>query len=190
MRQSDSGPPRSLIPLLLVLVLVTASESQACGVCGSIDGEALSLPHPRAIEIAVATRAAVEKGLFSDRPDIPRASVSSGSRGLISLDKVPGPLLVKCWAARINLPKPEVQPVAAHFVFIDTQQSCGLMVRSGTAVFESKPSFHADALIVTTRAAFQALVDGAITVAEAQQSGLLLIEGDAATSALLPGQSR
>jgi hypothetical protein len=161
----------------------------ACGFCFSLSGNPLALPHPRAIEIAVATRAAIDKGLPDDRRLIPSHPVLGGADGLIALHKVPAPLLVKCWAAKLPAGGKNDRPLSVHFLFIDTEQSCGLSVRGGAVLFESKSSPHSDARVVTTRATFYALLRGELNAKEAQRLGLLCVEGDQQATRFIPGPS-
>jgi hypothetical protein len=172
----------------LVLSAAVTAPALACTTCSRLIGNSLALPHPKAIEIAVATRAAIEKGLLSDRSFIPRAMLPEGGEGVVALRKVSGPRLVEAWAAQLERSNPEIERLAVHFLFIDTEQSCGLMIRGEAIVFDRQPLFHADARVVTTRATFHALVDGALGVYEAQRLGLLLVEGDSRAADLIAGQ--
>ena len=176
---------------LVAFVLAAApAAAPACSFCYSLGGNPLALPHPRAIEVAVATRAAIEKGLLSDRQLIRSDTLPAGGHGFVALDKVPAAVLVQAWAAKLGRLELGDSPLSVHFLFIDTEQSCGLSVRGGAVLFEGKPSFHSDARVVTTRAAFHALLDGALSLAEARRLGLLLVEGDDRADALVPSQPR
>ena len=50
--------------LLIASLFFMANAAIACGVCLSVQGNPLALPHPRAIEVAVATRNALDRGLL------------------------------------------------------------------------------------------------------------------------------
>ncbi len=189
--------PTGSLACFVALVLAAApSAALACGFCHNLGGNALALPHPRAIEVAVATRAAIERGSLDDRRLVPRDTLPDGGTGLVPLHKVAAPAIVEAWAARLEQPGRDARPLAVHFLFIDTEQSCGLSARGGTVIFEAKPSFYCDARVVTTRAALLAVLDGTLSPAEAQKQRLLLIEGDRLTggdiraAALLAGGSQ
>jgi hypothetical protein len=176
---------------IVAFVLAAApTYARACGFCYSLGGNPLALPHPKAIEVAVATRAAIEKGLITERNLIRGDTLIQGSSGFVALEKVPAPKLVQAWAAKLGRLEWDGPPLAVHFLFIDAEQTCELSVRGGTAFFEAKPSSHSDARVVTTRATFHTLLDGALSQAEARRLGLLLVEGDARAAALVPGQPR
>ena len=177
--------PAAGLPWLAAFVLAVApAAAPACGSCYSLGGNPLALPHPRAIEIAVATRAAIEAGVIPERKAIPRDTLLEGGIGFVDLHKVPAPRLVQAWAARLGRSTSNNGSLAVHFLFIDTEQSCGLIMRGGAVVFDSNPSFHVDARIVTTRTAFQALVSGGLDAANAERLGLLIVEGDARARSL------
>src|SRR5262245_22535840 len=118
--------PRSatmLLPITFTAMLVALPlVSTACDTCNPLRSNALALPHPRAIELAVATRAATVKGLLSDHPVVPRATLSTGGTGLVALHKVPAPLLVESWVTQLAESMPQREAIAVHFLFIDTEQ--------------------------------------------------------------------
>jgi hypothetical protein len=174
---------------LSFILAAVPSPALACGTCSRLNANALELPHPKAIEIAVATRAAIEKGSLSDRTYVPRAALLDGGDGFIALHKVSAPQLVEAWSERLARSKTKSGPLTVHFLFIDTEQSCALIVRHGTVIYDSKPPSFADSHIVTTRIAFYALLDGAISVSKTQRLGLLLVEGDPQATAVVPGRS-
>jgi hypothetical protein len=170
--------------VVLVLAAIVPGPVLACGFCVSLNGNPLALPHPKAIEIAVATRAAIEKGQLNEKCLVPQATIFESGGGMIALYKVPAPLLVKAWARQCSGPKKSQATWNVHFLFIDTEEACGLSVRGGAVVFEAKPSMHSDARIVTTRTAFGALLTGALSWPEARKRGLVLLEGDAPAASI------
>ncbi len=183
--------PAAWLPWLVAFVLAAApGPALACGFCYSLGGNPLALPHPKAIEVAVATRAAIEKGLITERKLIRSDLLPESGRGFVALDKVPAHKLVQAWAAKLGRLERDCPPRVVHFLFIDTEQTCELIVRGGTVLFEAKPSSHSQARVVTTRAAFHALLDGALSQADARRLGLLLVEGDDGAAALVPGHLR
>jgi hypothetical protein len=151
-----------------------------------VNGNPLALPHPKAIEIALATRAAIESGQLKQKSLVPQETILEGGEGMLALHKVPAPLLVKAWARKCSGLKTGQATWNVHFLFIDTEEACGLSVRGGAVVFEPKPSMHSDARVVTTRAAFGALLFGALSSAEARKHSLVVLEGDRRAASLLP----
>jgi hypothetical protein len=147
----------------------------ACTFCNNLGSNPLGLAHPKAIEVAVATRKAMDSGLLDS--------------GSVAQRKKSGPLLVEEWSTRLDRQGLD-RTIAVRFVFIDTEESCGILVRGGRVLFDPQPTFHADSQVVTTRPAFEALLGNQLKVSKAQQLGLLLIEGDSQAVAIVPGQQK
>jgi hypothetical protein len=189
-RQMTSGSLLRCVrgPVVLALTAALPPTALACGFCASLNGNPLALPHPRAIEVAVATRAAIEKGQLEETCLVPQEVIylESGG-GMIALPQVPGPLLVKAWVRKCRCPDVRETTVDVHFLFIDTEEACGLSVRGGAVVFEARPSVQSDARVVTTRTTFAAMLLGKLGSAEARRRGLVLVEGDARAARLMPG---
>lgn len=160
----------------VVVVAAIPAAAIACTFCNNFGSNPLALAHPKAIEVAVATRKAIDNGLLA-----------SGSG---ALRKASGPLLVEEWAARLDRQGLENPGIAVRFVFIDSEQICGILVRGGRVLFDPQPSFHADSQVVTTRPAFEALLSNRLSTPEAQRLGLVLIEGDFQGAAVIPGQQK
>jgi hypothetical protein len=173
--------------VVLALTAVVPAVAPACGFCVSLNGNPLALPHPKAIEIAVSTRAAIEKGQLKEKCLVPQEAIFESGGGVIALHKVPVPLLVKAWARKCSCPKKSKATWSVHFLFIDTEEACGLCVRGGAVVFEANPSTHSDARVVTTRTALGALLMGTLSLPDARKCGLLFLEGDLQAASLLPG---
>jgi hypothetical protein len=171
----------------LALTAVVPAAAMACGFCVSLNGNPLALLHPKAIEIAVSTRAAIEKGQLKEKYLVPQEALFESGRGVIALHKVPAPVLVKALARKCNGSMNRQETWNVHFLFIDTEEACGLCVRRGAVVFEARPSTHSDARVVTTRPAFSALLTGTLSLPEARKRGLLFLEGDARAASLLTG---
>src|SRR5262245_23040518 len=55
---------RILATTFAASALLVAESAYACGICFSLNGDALALPHPQAIELAVATRSAMDRGVL------------------------------------------------------------------------------------------------------------------------------
>jgi hypothetical protein len=136
----------------------------------------------------VATRTAIDKGLLSEKRLVQsKALLGSGSQQ-VALQKIPAALLVQAWSEQLAAQSKHTAPLTVHFLFVDTEQSCGLTVRGGIVLFEATPATHSDARVVTTRATFYALLIGELDLPAAQQLDLLHIEGAAGAANLLPGQ--
>src|SRR5271170_5085869 len=72
----------------IVGAFVVCESASACGICFTLGNDGLALPHPKAIEIAVATRAALDKGLLR----VPEVSQTGWDRrekrqGLFLMDR-------------------------------------------------------------------------------------------------------
>jgi hypothetical protein len=159
-----------------VAFLATPGSADACGYCLSLNGNCLALPHPRAIEIAVATRAALDQGRLKEKPWVSRALCQGEGTGLIALDRVSPPQLVQAWSAKLKVACKD-DSFSVHFLFIDTEHACGLLVRNGAILYDARPTTACDGRVVTTRAAFYALIAGEMDLDEAQRLGLVRVEG-------------
>jgi hypothetical protein len=178
---------RTLAGVLLCLVGLV-EPVHGCGFCIALQGNALALPHPKAIEIAQATRAALDRGVLKENPLVASSLWREGGQGMTALERVPPPELVKAWAAKIQ-PKPRDSPALnMTFVFIDTEQTCGVVFRGGAVVYDSRPLGTCDTRVVTTRAAFYAIVAGELGVADAERLGVLCVEGEKRAADLLDGR--
>jgi hypothetical protein len=186
MRVQSFFPRLRWLPILVFAVALPAPVG-ACGFCLSLDGNPLALPHPRAIEIAVATRAAIETGRLNPKCLVPELTIFENGGEMMALSRVPAPLLVTAWARKCSCPKKSQAAWNVHFLFVDTEQSCGLTLRAGAVLFEARPSAHSDARVVTIRITFGALLTGTLSLQEAQKRGLVYLEGDARAASLLPG---
>src|SRR6516162_6844806 len=147
---------RGLAAALLGL-LALVDPVHGCDFCLNFQGNPLALPHPKAIEIAAATRAAIDKGVMKENPLVANELWQGDGQGMTALKKIPPPELVRAWSARIKLKAKEDPAFNMNFLFVDTEQACGVTVRSGTALYEAKPFGHCAARVITTRPAFYAM---------------------------------
>jgi hypothetical protein len=172
--------PRILLglPLLGLPVMISPPPSQGCAVCMNLNNP-LALSHPKAIEIALATRDAVDKGLLPGEQLIPAATVSPNGTGFIALKKVPAGQLVNRWVTGLKLGNQRSEPLIVHFLFVDTEEACGVEFRSGVPQYHSKLSSLSDARLVTTKIAFHAILTGKLTAIQAKELGLVCVEGSA-----------
>ena len=160
------------IPAALCGVFLAASPACGCGLCQVLVGNPLSLPHPRAIEVAVATRAALDRGLI--RQPSPEPAAGAGWDRRRDRSGVP---MMQAWV--------EGGPAAAafgggpctlHLVLVDTSEAVAAHLRSGRAVLEPRPAGPADVVVVTTRPALRALLAGQIKLDEAVAAGIVVVE--------------
>ena len=148
-----------------------------CGICHSIQGNPLALPHPRAIEIAVATRSALDKGALGEVAERPESA--GVANGWNRRPKLTGASLLRTWldtrdSARLVGP----ETFSLHVVLIDTEETFAVHVRGGSAVLEHRAAGTADAVVATTRPALQAILTGRLGLDQSIESGLLVVEGN------------
>ncbi len=173
---------------ILVFVAVTPAQAPACGFCLSLNGNPLALPHPKAIEIAVATRAGIERGELDPRCLIPTGTLFEGGGGFIALHTAPAPLLVRAWTRKCRGPAQGPGSWTVHFLFVDTEETSALTVRAGAVLFEVGPAAPSDARMVTTRTTMGTLLMGRLRLAAARERGLVYVEGDARADRWLAGE--
>jgi hypothetical protein len=158
--------------------LLLAEQGRGCGVCNRLLGDSLSLPHPKAIEIAVATRAALDKGILREEAPEPPWLRGPGI-GWDHRRKLSGAYLIKTWTEKADAPRapPRQAPFCLHFVLIDTSETCAVHFRADAMLFEAKKCTRGDAVLATTCAALQAILTGEMPLPDAIEKGLVVIEG-------------
>jgi hypothetical protein len=168
---------RAAWPLAIVLVaLATPREGRPCGWCVNLTGFTLS--HPRSIEIALATRLAIEKGILHDEAALVSTKAMFGEgNGLIALRKVPARRLVEAWTKRHAFAN-SARPVSVHFLFVASREACGIEIRQGVVLFQATPSDRCDVRVITTKEAMGAILAGRISLSKARKLGLLVVEGE------------
>src|SRR5262249_48726579 len=142
-----------LFSAAILATMCLTGFAAACDVCIALRGDALALPHPRAIEVAVATRAALDKGLL--RPAPASAPVGGWNRR----DDASGAALAKAWAEKLSAAPLRPETFSLHVVLVDTSEAFVIHVRGGRAVVEPG-GVGAEAAAATTSITLRALVGG------------------------------
>jgi hypothetical protein len=157
---------------LLTICILAPGLAVGCDVCFSVSGNPFALPHPRALEIAVATRSALEKGLLTER-ETKNVGWSRTPRRASGLEPL------NAWLAKKNAGKATTDggPASLHIVLIDTSEAVALHFRSGAVLLDSKPSGSGDAVIATTSHGLRALLSGELSLDRALTMKLLIVEG-------------
>jgi hypothetical protein len=150
------------------IVLAIAGGADACGVCGCFKGNPLGLPHPRAIEIAVATRTALEAGLLADR-------LEGSSAGWNRHEK---PSARKSIERLVEVLRADGDAFTFHVLLVDTEESYLIHVRSAGVAVEPGGAGRADAVLATTGIGLQGVIDGSLTCDQAIGRTVLVIDGD------------
>lgn len=156
---------------IFLLLLGATSAAHACAVCVGLVGNPLAIPHPRAVEIALATRRAIEQRL------LPGQQMVRSNGSIIDLQRVPVGSLIKDWTARLDVAKSE-SPWSIHVIFVDSGETCGVEFRGGGLLLQPRPSSHSDTRLITTRNTLHAILIDRMDLARAQQLGLLILEGE------------
>lgn len=156
--------------LLITLLssLIAAGSLRACGICPGLSGNPLTLTHPRAIEIAIATRAALDRGAIR---------VASPGAGWNNRESSTGIDIAKSWLSQSDFAKhfPST-PSTIHIVLVDTSHTVVAHQRGGEWLYDPLSTASADRIVATTATSLRALRDGELKIAEAEKLGLLLIE--------------
>jgi hypothetical protein len=166
----------ALLLAIALFVLATPMQGRPCGWCVKLTGFTLS--HPRSVEIALATRAAIEKGILHNEAALISTKTMFGEgNGLIALKKVPARRLVEAWTKSPDFAD-SGGPVTVHFLFISSRETCEIEIRKGVVLSQAKPSERCDLRVVTTKEAMAAILEGRISVSGARELGLLVVEGE------------
>src|SRR5262245_47324152 len=89
----------ALLVAIVFIVLATPMRVHPCPLCVNLTNFALS--HPRSLEIALATRWSIEKGLIRNETElISTKTVCGDGNGFIALRKIPARQLVDAWTKR------------------------------------------------------------------------------------------
>lgn len=168
---------RSLFVLALLIPLVSGS-TKACDYCYNLTGNPIALPHPKAIQIAVATRTAIEKGTVQANPLVRADRVMLEGSGLLALQKVPASSMVVHCVNGKQFSTIPANPATVHILFIDSSEACGLDLRGGLALLQPRLSTQSDGRIVLTKSSYYALQTGRLTLSQAIEAGLVVLEGE------------
>jgi len=159
---------RLLLAICLVAAIGQARLSVACPVCVSM-GDPFQLPHPHTLRIAVATRAAMDRGVLPE----PRAGES------VALDAA---LLRVANLQLSNWPADRLAAVDMDILLVDEPALYRVELRGIVArVFPLHGERHrpAQVRLVTTRPAIESLARGQLTIPEGIHHGLIELEGSA-----------
>jgi hypothetical protein len=179
MQQESRWCWAAVLPAVVCLVLAAPMKGQACGWCVQLTGFTVS--HPRSVEIALATRAAIEKGLLLDETALISARTMFGEgNGLIALKKVCARRLVEAWTERCHFAD-SAEAVTVHFLFIASREACGIEIRRGAVLFQATPSERRDMRVITTKETMGALLAGRLSWSRARELGLLVVDGKCKT---------
>jgi hypothetical protein len=177
MRNGNVNPTSFWVSLLALLSTLSATAF-ACPVCFTLN-DPFALPHPRAIEVAVATRAAVEAKTLRANPLVRADRAMLAGNGWLALQKVPASSLIARSINGKRFADISPKPSAVHFLFIDSGEACGLHVRGGVATLQPNLSSYSDGQIVLTKSTYYALSSGRLSLSQAKKKGLVLVEGKA-----------
>lgn len=156
--------------VIAMVVMTCAKTALGCGSCVSLSGSELSLPHPRAIEIAVATRAAIEAEQLK-----PLSRRTAQGRRPTARE------IVQRWIDMRSSRRPASKRPSGtlHVVLIDTSETLEVQFRPVGLVIVSEESKHsADATMVSTLPALKSLLEGKHRLAQLLKTPLVVIEGD------------
>ncbi len=172
----------TLLLAVALLVLAAPIKGHSCSCCVSLADFTLS--HPRSLEIALATRAAIEKGLVPDETRWISTRVLGEDGELVAIRKLSARRLVEAWMKGRGFTD-SAGPMTVHFLFISSRESCGIELRQGEVLFQAKPSPRCDARVLTTKETLAAMLEGRMSLATARELGLLVVEGERAASGCL-----
>ena len=164
---------RSWLSLLAMgIYFAFASSAVACDVCSWL-GNGFSIAHPRAIEIAVATRDALDAGLIKDSPRAAQADALIARRVamLVASDRAAG-------------------DCAIEILWVDDNDTFHFAVRDKRVVASPEPTPAAlKCTVVTTGPTAAALAVHRLSFDDAVTRGLVIVERSP-NRAAAPGLAR
>ncbi len=159
----------------ILWLLLLAGGAEACTICAGPTLDGLRLEHPQTLQISLATRAAIERGEL----DLPESTAPTGATGeereALDVGLTPG------WALMRALLAEAPAPTIGELLLVDRGTRRFIAGRGITHLDGRKPSYR----IVTTAAALDAILKKRLTLSQAQESGLILIEPLRGEGALL-----
>jgi hypothetical protein len=156
-RDKPGGSPVVLLAAGIITALT--STAVACGDCSWV-GNGFSIPHPRAIEIAVATRDALDAGLIEDSPRTAQADALIARRVAML---VPGD-----WAAGDSV---------IEILWVDDNITFHFAARDKRIVASAGPKPATRKLtVVTTGPTAAALAMRRLSLDDAVTRGLVIVE--------------
>lgn len=170
----DAWKRRCAIVAMVALGVIVpcARETGACVTC-AVPSDALTPIHPKSLEIALATRAAIDAGDLP--PTLNELRDKAEGRIPIGMQEVAAPALLKYWLGRLKFKEDETCVI--HFLCVDTQERQGIAIGGGAFSVQETPSEKSDATVVTTRHVLRALSHPQIDIQRAKELGVLLVEG-------------
>ena len=158
------------------MVCWAAQIAIGCDYCTNLNN-VFTVAHPRSIEIALATRKAIDDGKLSN--DIMVSDGVLAGRRNAELAKYPARLIVKQWAD--SLASKNRLPLRIHLLFVDTRETCELILRGSIATYSDDSTGRSDARIVTTRKTIHEIAAGRLTLHEALRLKVAFLESDEAS---------
>jgi hypothetical protein len=144
----------------VLIASIFVVQVRACDVCFRLPGIPFEADHPAAIEVAMATRDAADRGDLDLNPLlIPLLSVNRHLS--VRLDKITPQRLVQFWSRTYPAKDLAELRFTLDLVFVDAESTCQLDVRFGEFLVDSARNGPADIRMFTTKAGFQRLfLDG------------------------------
>lgn len=153
---------REIVAAFFLAVLADAAF--ACGLCLSVQGNPLALPHPRAIEVAVATRTALDSGTLR----LASAGGWDNRRTPSARDYLAE------WSANRRIDA--AANISIHILLIDTSDAAVIVGRGGRLILAPGGDVG-DCVMVTTSVTLRAVLAGELSLRNALQNNLVVIEG-------------
>ena len=160
---------------LTVLLGGIPTTIRACDVCIRLPGIPFESDHPCAIEVAMATRDAADRGDIDLKA--PVIDLFSPSRyAPVRLNTISAQRMVKMWSQTGPARELAQLRFTMDIVFVDTEYTCHVDVRFGEVLVDVPRTAPADLRLFTSRAGFQSLfLDG---FDKSERRSLVKLESD------------
>jgi hypothetical protein len=156
---------------------IQVRTSLGCDVCLKAPRVPFEAEHPAAIEVAMATQEAAERGDLELNPLVHPALTLD--RHLPSrLDEISPKHLAKLWSQTRPARHVFGARMTLEFIFVDTDRACRFDVRFGEVIEGDSSNGPADVRLITTKAGFHHLLESDFDDCETQK----LIAIDAETN--------
>jgi hypothetical protein len=151
---------------------VGAEIAAGCGGCERI-ADRFAFSHSRSLDIALATKSAIENGVISRSPVMQGELVSYRPK---RLEQIPTSKLAEAWLVQQEF-RVATEPLSIDVLCIDAHEVYSAEVRRGLLLPQRQWVSKADLTLVTTKTLLAALLNKEIELTDAEGLGLVSFEG-------------
>ena len=163
------------ILVAILIAVMTVNQVTACDFCVQAPRVPFALDDLAAINVAIATQAAVAQGLLDLNPTL-RLAAEADHRRVVHVASMTSRQLVHEWMRTAPARNHRSLRSRVELAFIDVDEACWLDVRLGVVSPGDSSNGPADVRLLTTRAGFCRVIELGLASCEHQE--LVAVEAD------------